>query len=172
MGGGNELPNYIKLNTCIIALDRKRGTRELYTDMSCAFRCPVVHNNTKAGKPYKFKLESQTKKLSEPYLEWCHRVSVTDLPRFEREFSVNIDVYSLTPNQSVIPRYLSKNKYGDKLVLNLSPDHHLSYVNSVDTYLSRYICPTCSRMFNRILNQIWHTKSISWRVVQTSTPFV
>ena len=127
--------------------------------MLCTFRCPVVYNNTKAGKPYKFKLESQTKQLSKPYPEWCHGVSVTDLPRFEREFSVDIDVYSLTTNQSVILRYLSKNKYGNKLVLNLSPDHHLLYVKNVDTYHSRYMCPSCSSMFNHISNQIRHTKS-------------
>ena len=160
MGGGNELPSYIKSNSCIIALDRRgTGKRELYTDMLCAFRCLVVYNNTKAGKSHKFKLESQTKQLSRPYPEWCHGVSVADLPRFESEFSIDIDVYSLTPNQSVIPRYLSKNKYGNKLVLNLSPDNHLSYVNDVETYLSRYMCPMCSRMFYRLHNQTRHSKT-------------
>ena len=83
--------------------------------------------------------------------QWSKGISIFDLPRFENKFSINLDVYSLTSDCTVIPRYLSDNTRGDdKVVLNMSSDNHLSYVKNIDTYLSKYKCATCSHIFDHI----------------------
>ena len=82
-----------------------------------------------------------------------------DVPRFENEFSVDVDIYCLSPDHSVIPRYMSKSKHGDKMVLNLTPDGtHLSYVKKVDTFLTRFKCDQCSRHFDHMSHLTRHSK--------------
>ena len=158
LGCGTELPEYIKSCHCIIALD-KNVKGKVYTDMLCAFRCLAVHKNLQSGKKFNFKLESQTIGLAKSFPQWSQGISIFDLPRFENEFSINVDVYSLTSDQTVIPRYLSDNTHGDdKMVLNMSSDNHLSYVKNIDTYLSRYKCGTCSRIFNHLGHLKSHMK--------------
>ena len=158
LGCGSELPDYIKSCKCIIALDKNKNGK-LYTDMLCAFRCLVFHRNLQNGKKFNFKLECQTKNHAISFPRWSQGISIFDLPLFENKFSINVDVYSLTPDHTVIPRHLSDNTDGnDKMVLNMSSDNHLSYVKNIDGYLTKYQCVTCSRVFDQLSHLKRHTK--------------
>ena len=158
LGCGIELPEYIKSCHCIIALD-KNVKGKLYTDMLCAFQCLVVHKDLQSGKKFNFKLESQAKDLAKSFPQWSQGISIFDLPRFENKFSINVHVYSLTSDCTVIPCYLSDNTRGyDKVVLNMTSDNHLSYVKNIDTYLSKYKCATCSLIFDHLGHLKTHVK--------------
>ena len=72
---------------------------------------------------------------------------------------MDVDIYTLSPDHSVIPRYMSKSKHGENMVLDLTPDGtHLSYVKKVDTFLTRFKCDQCSRIFDRVSNHKRHVK--------------
>ena len=117
MGCGAEVPEYVKSCHSLITLDKSYSSGKLYNDNLCAVRCLAVHRNLKADKSFHYKLESQTKQFSKEFPLWCDGISLVDIPRFENEFSVDVDIYSLSPDHSVIPRYMSKSKHGDKMVL-------------------------------------------------------
>ena len=153
---GAKVPEYVKSCQSLIALGKSYSSSKLYHDNLCAFLCLAVHCNLRAGKSFHYKLESQTKQFSK---ELCEGISLVDVPQFENEFSVNVDIYCLSPDHSLIPRYMSKFKCGDKMVLNLTPDRtHLSCINKVDTFLTRLKCVKCSRLFDHMSHLTRHIK--------------
>ena len=158
MGAPDQLPEYIVSNRNIISLYKDSNGRS-YNDNLCAFRALAAHRNIRQGLSYKHNLESKTNALAQmwhtPYL------SFDELSMFEQHFDIGVDIYSLTPDNCVVPRYVTLRRHGDCMVLNLSDGGHLSYVSNVSAYLCKYQCELCQSNFDRLQNLKRHMKSCS-----------
>ena len=145
--GEGELPQYIKDNRSIVGLDKDYHHSTPYKDKLCGLRCLAFHLNLKdVGDGYKG-LETRTQQLCQ---QWERRsVDLTEMPLFEEQFNINVDIYSLCEDGAVVPRYLSEELYQDKMVLNLH-DTHLSYVTNIPAYLHTYRCDSCGRHFDHL----------------------
>ena len=80
------------------------------------------------------------------------------IPQIENTFGVSIDIYTLCEDGAVILRYLSENKFEDKITLNLY-ESHLSYVSNIPGYLQKYKCSACHRHFDQLSNWKKHRGS-------------
>ena len=85
-------------------------------------------------------------------------MNLSEVPHFEETFNINVDIYTLCPDGAVVSRYLSEEKYQDKMVLNLH-DTHLSYVKNIPAYLKKYRCDSCGRNFDQLFNWNRHQGS-------------
>ena len=145
--GRGELPQYIKDNRSIAGLDKDTHNSTPYQDKLCGLRCLAFHLNRKDGRDGYKGLETRTQQLCQ---QWERRsVDLTEMPLFEEQFNINVDIYSLCEDGAVVPRYLSDEGYPDKMVLNLH-DTHLSYVINIPAYLQTYRCDSCGRHFDHL----------------------
>ena len=154
--GSGELPDYIKDHQCIIGLDKDYHHGTLYKDKLCGVRCLAFHLNLKEkGDGYRG-LETRTKTLKQ---QWePSGLDLLDVPQFEDTFDIDVDIYSLREDGTVIPRYLSEERHSDKMVLNLH-DAHLSYVKNIPAYLKKYCCHSCGRHFDQLCHWKRHQGS-------------
>ena len=125
-----------------------------------AFHALAVHRNVQRLS-YQHQLETKTHSLVRtwhtPYLLF------SDLPLFEEHFDIGMDIYSLTPDRCVVPRYLTTRRHGDHIVLDLSDGGHLSYVSKVESYLTKYQCEMCETNFERFDNLTGHKRSCAYQ---------
>ena len=141
--GSGLLPDYVTNHGSIVGLDKDKHNRTPYQDKHCGVRCLAFHLNYKqTGNGFRG-LEERREQLS---MRWNRVVNLSEVPLFEETFDINVDIYTLCSDGAVIPRYLSEEKYQDKMVLNLH-DTHLSYVKNVPAYLKKYRCDSCGRNF-------------------------
>ena len=153
--GSGLLPDYVTNHGSIVGLDKEEHHRTPYKDQHCGVRCLAFHwNSNETGNGFRG-LEERRKQLS---MRWNHAVNLSEVPLFEETFNIDVDIYSLCPDGAVVPRYLSKEKYQDKMVLNLH-DTHLSYVTNVPAYLKKYRCDSCGRNFDQLFNWNRHQGS-------------
>ena len=54
----------------------------------------------------------------------------TIYPEFERCFAVNLNVFELQNDKSMLPVYISRNQYDDFLYVNIYQGH-LSYITNI-----------------------------------------
>ena len=144
--GSGLLPDYVTNHRSIIGLDKDEHHRTPYQDKLCGVRCLAYHLNSKeAGNCFRG-LEERREQLS---ARWNHPLNLTEVPRFEEAFDINVDIYTLCQDGAVIPRFLSEERQTDKMVLNLH-DTHLSYVTNIPAYLKKYRCDSCGRNFDQL----------------------
>ena len=144
--GSGLLPDYVTNHGSIVGLDKEEHNRTPYKDKHCGVRCLAFHLNYKqTGNGFRG-LEERRQQLS---VRWNRVVNLTEVPRFEETFDIDVDIYTLCPDGAVIPRYLSEERHADKMVLNLH-DTHLSYVKNVPAYLKKYRCGSCGRNFVKL----------------------
>ena len=144
--GWGLLPDYVTTHKSIVGLEKDKHYRTPYKDKLCGVRCLAYHLNSKETGNVFRDLEERWEQLS---ARWNHAVNLTEVPRFEDTFHINVDIYTLCQDGAVIPRYLSEEQYQDKMVLNLH-DTHLSYVKNVPAYLKKYRCDSCGRNFVKL----------------------
>ena len=144
--GQGPLPDFITESKVIVGLSKDRWGNP-YEDELCALRCLAFHCNLlEKGNGY-LGLENKTKFLQE---QWGNAgLNLMDVARFEETFTIHVDIFTLFDDGSVAPRYLSKNRYKNKMVLNLY-ENHLSYVTKPSTFLNKYRCDSCERHFAKL----------------------
>ena len=153
--GQGALPDYVANHGSIIGLEKDRHHGTPHKDKLCGVRCLAFHLNYKqTGNGFRG-LEERREQLC---MRWNRAVNLSEVPSFEETFDINVDIYSLCADGSVIPRYLSEEKYQDKMVLNLY-DTHLSYVTNILAYLKKYRCNSCARNFDHLGNWRRHQGS-------------
>ena len=144
--GSGLLPDYVTNHGSIVGLDKDKHNRTPYKDKLCGVRCLAFHLNSKETGNGFCGLEERREQLSS---RWNRAVNLSEVPLFEETFNIDVNIYSLCPDGAVVPRYLSEEKYQDKMVLNLH-DTHLSYVTNVPAYLKKYRCDSCGRNFDHL----------------------
>ena len=153
--GSGLLPDYVTNHGSIVGLDKQKHHQTPYQDQHCGVRCLVFHWNSKETRNGFRGLEERQKQLS---MRWNRAVNLSEVALFEETFNIDVDIYSLCPDGAIVPRYLSKSNYQDKMVLNLHGTH-LSYVTNVPAYLKKYRCDSCGRNFDQLFNWNRHQGS-------------
>ena len=150
--GAGKLADYVKQCRSIVALDKdSKGVP--YEDNLCPLRALAYHYNLQEkGVGYRG-LKVRMRELQGQWRQ--DGLDLQDVPHFESQFTISIDIFTLCEDGSVVPRYLSDNSYPDKMVLNLY-DTHLSYVINVPAYLQKYSCDSCGRHFDHLNNWRHH----------------
>ena len=74
-----------------------------------------------------------------------------NIPDLENSFQMNIHVFQLLENQTVVAHYKSLSTFEKRIYLDLQ-ENHLSYVKDIDAYAKRFQCQRCDRLFNRYYN--------------------
>ncbi|CAH3180046.1 unnamed protein product, partial [Porites lobata] len=101
IGRGKYLPGYIADNYGLDALENNVKTGKPYEDNLCFFRCLALHNGCHTRN-----LERDTKYYYQQYRDAglgkkkFHGIKISELDDLEKLYGVNIQVYSLAPNQS------------------------------------------------------------------------
>ncbi len=161
--GWGRLPEYIKNNPNIVALDNNRG-RE-YEDHLCAFRCLAVHHKQNqreaAVKEYYGRWQAfmagRGKNLPENPKEYPGLPS-TQIHLYERCFEVSVTACELKEDGAVVITHHPTTHFRDHMYLNIH-DNHLSYISSFKAYAKKFQCSKCQRHFDRINNLKRHMKT-------------
>ena len=134
-----------------------------HDDNLCFFRCLAWHESqTEVG------LEALTHQKFQQWVEYTPvklgikflGVNLVDIPDLENCFQMNINVFQLLENQTVITHYKSLSNFEGTMYLDLQ-EHHLSYVKDIDVYAKRFQCQRCDRLFNRYFNLKQHYRTCS-----------
>ena len=137
----NSFPEHL-INRKVLEnfLTDSRG--KIYEDGLCFFRCLVHHKS-----PQQFEYFKQ---LSDQSLSDFKGVKVEVFPDLEEIVKININVYSMLPDGSVVKVYVSCKSHGsDTLYLNEN-ENHLSYISNFKTCASKFKCSHCTGMFKRV----------------------
>ena len=149
---GNDefvLPAYIQNLTSITSLI-KNSKGKKYNDRLCMFRALAVHRNNSLDVEHY---------VTELFSKWmCYKkksanftfegVKIEEIPLFEETYDVNVNVYELNEDGSVISIFNSVGLRKETLYLNKYMNH-VSLVNNFHTYAKKFACKLCQRHFNR-----------------------
>ena len=154
LGSPPKLPDYIKNNRYIIALEKDQNNNYRYKDHLCFFRCLAV------GK-YKFTRHNCNQKAKELFNQYCEHfqvdpkdfkgVELTDFPQFEKFYETRLFAMFLKEDGSAKTRFLSQSSFPTKIYLNVF-ENHLSLITNHKMYSKQYICNRCDKLFSEIRN--------------------
>ena len=118
LGESTELPKHVHDSKSIFTFLECKNTNLPYNDNLCFFRCLAFHeikttNNLDATTEHKFQQWTE-------YTPVKHRgkfpgIRLTDIPDLENCFQININVFQLLANQSVIVHYKSLSNFDGTL---------------------------------------------------------
>ena len=168
LGSAVDLPDFILKKRCIKPMNKNTKGRN-YNDNLCMFRClsSFLKNRDSLDEPL-YVLTEQN------YIKWTklndaseHKskfsgIKLSDIPKFEECFSINVYVYRLLDHDKCVNVYKSLDKNTDTMYLNLY-EHHMSLITDINIYARRYQCPRCDRIFPRNYNMRRHLRVYSNR---------
>ena len=156
LGRKIDIPKHVKDSKSIVSFTE-------HDDNLCFFRCLAWHESqTRVGlevlthQKFQQCVEYTPVKLGVKFLG----VNLLDIPDLENCFQMNINVFQLLENQTVITHYKSLSNFEGTMYLDLQ-EHHLSYVKDVNVYAKRFQCQRCDRLFNQYFNLKRHYRTCS-----------
>ncbi|XP_069106330.1 uncharacterized protein [Argopecten irradians] len=147
LGAGTVLPDYVKSKKSIISLTNDARTGRAFTDNLCLFRC-LAYDRVRDVK----NIERTAAQLFRDFtdntcsIERFPGVPLSDLPKIEKHFSVNLNVFRLNEDGSVCFVNRTFGCYSHSINLNMY-GQHLSYIKSFQAYSQKYVCRCCQKMF-------------------------
>ena len=75
------------------------------------------------------------------------------MPDLEKCFCLNLHVYELQPDDTVIPLFISRSSFENDIYLNRYKNH-LSYIKDFYSYAKKFTCVACQKMFHKAYE--WH----------------
>ena len=158
LGNPPNLPDYIKNNRYIIALEKDEHHVYRYRDHLCFFRylaiakfCKTRHNcNLKAKELFNqycehFQVNPQDFK----------GVELIDFPQLETFYETQLFVMFLKQDGSAETIYLSQASFPTKIYLNLY-ENHLSLITDMQGYSRQFICNRCDKVSTKMSNHLRH----------------
>jgi hypothetical protein len=88
-------------------------------------------------------------------------VLFSDLQQIEDLFETNINIFELTPQNSVLSIRKSNANYGSVMNLNHF-DNHLMLIKNMNGFAPRYQCRNCEKMFKKLFSCKRHKKTCSF----------
>ena len=165
--GNGLVPDFIKLKKCIVSLD-KNAKGITYQDNLCIFRCLAVRNGFSQRS-----IEKPTKLLFSKYLKHFPSqkstpkrfpgITLSQIPRFESIFEINVEIYEMQSDQKVTRIYKSVGKYDRTMNLN-KYENHLSLIINIDQYTKKFACVHCGKLFHRVCKLKVHEKNCQKRI--------
>ena len=146
--GKGMLPDYVKQKRSIVSMEVDSHNKP-YRDDHCFFRCLAYHRNRVQEK------ESLLQRWEE--FSGKKTVELADMPDLEKCFRVNIHVYELQPDETVIPLFISKFPFENDMYLNRYKNH-LSYIKDFHSYARKFTCVACQKMFYKAYEWRRHMK--------------
>ena len=113
------------------------------------FRCLAYHQNQVQEK----------ESLLQMWEEFSGKktVELADMPDLEKCFRVNLHVYELQPDDTVILLFISKFPFENDMYLNRY-ENHLSYIKDFYSYARKFTCVACQKMFHKAYEWRRHMK--------------
>ena len=167
----SSLPKHVKDSRHILTFEKNPNTKKPYSDNLCFFRCLAWHEmKTEAG------LDVLTRHKYNSWLNFTDQsgaksfkgIKLDDIPDLENCFQINISVFQLLENHSVMVIYKSTANFENDLCLDMQ-QNHLSYVKDLDMYAQRFQCNKCTRLFKKIKSLKKHYPNCS-RVTKLRCP--
>ena len=142
---------------CVLLLEYILENRSIYPliydDHLCLFCCLALYTQHKT---------KYVERLAKRYLkQWFIHpkvklkdfkgVSLSDMSRFEKFFSVNVNVYCLEENKTATVKYQTSGRFPSTLNCNAFGTH-LSYIKDFRKHASKYQCLKCAKHFKTLKN--------------------
>ena len=153
-----SLPDYIKNNRYIIALEKDENTVKRYNNHLCFFRCLAI---AKFGKTH----HNCNLKAKELFQVYCKHfqvnpqdfkgVELTDFPQLETFYETQLFAMFLKQDGSAKTLYLSQASFPTKIYLNVF-ENHLSLITESKRYSKQFICNRCDKLFVEMRNLKQH----------------
>ena len=158
LGNPPNLPDYIKNNRYVIALEKDEHNAYRYKDHLCFFRCLAI---AKFGKT-RHNCNLKAKELFDQYCEHFgvnpqdfKGVELIDFPQLETFYKTQLFVMFLKEDGSAKTIYLSQASFPTKIYLNLY-ENHLSLITDIKMYSKKFICNCCQKVFAEMRNLKQH----------------
>ena len=158
LGNPPNLPDYIKNNRYIIALEKDENTAKIYKDHLCFFHCLAI---AKFGKT-RHNCNLTAKELFKQYCEHFQvnpqdfkGIELIDFPQLETFYKTRLFVMFLKEDGSAKTIYLSQASFPTKIYLNVFQDH-LSLITDIKMYSKQYICNSCQKVSTKMSNHLRH----------------
>jgi hypothetical protein len=159
------IPDYINKKKHLKKFITHRKSGKPIKDNLCLFRCLAHHLNNndqsleKLTKRY-FKLWQNSMHLN-TNVKSFKGVLFSDLQQIEDLFETNINIFELTPQNSVLSIWKSKTNYDSVMNLNHF-DNHLMVITNMNSFAPRYQCRNCEKMFKNLFSCKRHEKTCSF----------
>ena len=148
LGKPPKLPDYIKNNRHIIALEKDENTAKRYRDHLCFFRCLAIVK-------YKFTRHNCNQKAKDLFNQYCFHfrvnpeefkgVELSDFPQLEKYYETQLFAMFLKEDGSAKTLFLSQVSFPSKIYLNVY-QNHLSLITDVHGYSRQFICNRCGKV--------------------------
>ena len=158
LGNPPSLPEYIKNNRYIIALEKDQHHAKRYDDYLCFFRCLAI---AKFGKTY----HNCNLKAKELFNQYCEHfrvnpqdfkgVELIDFLQLETFYKTQLFVMFLKEDGSAKTIYLSQASFPIKIYLNLY-ENHLSLITDIKMYSKQFICHRCQKVSTKMSHHLRH----------------
>ena len=96
-------------------------------------------------------------------------VQLQDLSSFEQCFSINVNIYHLSPEKMATVKYLSAGRYTSTVNCNMF-GNHLSFIKNFKCYASKYQCDKCLKHFHTLKKHNRHAKTCTNKGTTFSYP--
>ena len=161
-----KLPDYIKNNRYIIALEKDEHHAYRYKDHLCFFHCLAIAK-------YKFTRHNCKQKAKDLINQHCVHfrvnpdefkgVELSDFPQLEKFYQVQLFAMFLKEDGSAKTLFLSQASFPSKIYLNVY-QNHLSLITDHKMYSKQYICSRCDKLFTEMRNLIQHQPKCDFTV--------
>ena len=158
LGKPPYLPDYIKNNRHIIALEKDEHHAYRYEDHLCFFRCLSIG---KFGKT-RHNCNQKAKDLFDQYCkhfefnpEEFKGVELSDFPQLEKFYETQLLAMFLKEDGSSKTLYLSQASFPSKIYLNVY-QNHLSLITDHKMYSKQYICNHCEKVSKKMSHLLRH----------------
>ena len=156
IGSEVNLPPHLLKKKSINCLLYNNQLQTPYNDNLCIFRCLMLHKHKQKRDNEKevrraFELWTDGKVQKSDF----KGVKMNEIPKFEKLFEINVNIYSLSEDDKATILYKSSGLYDDTLFLDKYLNH-VSYINNFKAYASKFSCRKCNRYFNRVDNCVRH----------------
>ena len=144
IGYEQALPDYVKKNAGLVALERDENHNFQYTDNLCFFRCLALHQGSSVHA-----LQTDTMHYYQEAMGTGDKfkgVTLGDLDDMELEFDVNVNVYTLDENGTVSTVRRSTGQHATTMDLNLYKTH-FSYIRDWELYATSFRCSKCGQLW-------------------------
>ena len=165
--GEYNLPYYLESSHAVVTKFKVSGYEK-----ACVFVALAQHFNPSSDAR---RVVRELNSLFQKWVKYCklnHNMEVdsdirkfkgvplSQISRIEECFQINIDIFRLKPDKTVLTEFSSQAPYEEKVYLNLYKDHiNLIRADRIDSYCKAYACRYCGHLHKRRYACMLHEKS-------------
>ena len=164
--GEYNLPQYLEGSHAVVTKFKICGYEK-----ACVFVALAQHFKSSSDAR---RVVTEVNKLFQQWVEYCNLngnmtidsdikkfkgVPLSQISKIEECFQINIDIFRLKPDKTVLTEFTSQAPYEEKVYLNLYKDHiNLIRADRIDSYCKAYACRYCGHLHKRRYACMMHEK--------------